>query len=142
MSGSAQNTNYPKILFKKSQFKEAIDRFSYFSVRDVWTQSMIQKLSNGKLTPVITPDPVFAFNQNVKTQFSKEYIMEKFGLDENYVLVSVDHESISAEWEKQVEVEFAKKTLLFISCLKQINQQSMYCLIGLNSLLTLWSGIA
>ena len=109
MSGSAQNTNYPKILFKKSQFKEAIDRFSYISVRDVWTQSMIQKLSNGKLTPVITPDPVFAFNQNVKSQFSKKYIMEKFGLDENYVLVSVDHESISAEWEKQVEAEFAKR---------------------------------
>ena len=66
------------------------------------------------MTPVITPDPVFAFNQNVKTQFSKEYIMEKFGLDENYVLVSVDHESTSAEWEKQVEVEFAKKKLYCI----------------------------
>lgn len=111
MSGSAQNTNYPKILFKKAQFQRALDRFSYISVRDVWTQSMIKKLSNGKIVPKITPDPVFAFNQNVKEQFSKEYILEKFGLDENYVLVTVDHKSISSEWKKQVELELKKKGL-------------------------------
>lgn len=111
MSGSAQNTNYPKILFKKAQFQRALDRFSYISVRDVWTQSMIKKLSNGKIVPKITPDPVFAFNQNVKEQFSKEYILERFGLDENYVLVTVDHKSISSEWEKQVELELKKKGL-------------------------------
>lgn len=111
MSGSAQNTNYPKILFKKAQFQRALDRFSYISVRDVWTQSMIKKLSNGKIVPKITPDPVFAFNQNVKEQFSKEYILEKFGLDENYVLVTVDHKSISSEWKKQVELELKKRGL-------------------------------
>lgn len=111
MSGSAQNTNYPKILFKKSEFKKAIDRFSYFSVRDIWTQKMIQKLSNGALIPEITPDPVFAFNQNVPDQFSKDYIMNKFGLDENYVLFTVDHKSISIEWKKQVELELAKAGL-------------------------------
>lgn len=108
MSGSAQNTNYPKILFKKSQFKDAIDRFSYISVRDVWTQNMVHKLSKGTVIPSITPDPVFAFNQNVKDQFSKAYILDKFGLDENFVLVTVDHKAVTPNWKKQVETEFEK----------------------------------
>lgn len=108
MSGSAQNTNYPMILFKKTQFKKAIDRFSFISVRDIWTQSMIKKLSRSKVIPTITPDPVFAFNQNVKDQFTQEYIIEKFGLEKNYVLVSVNHRTILADWEKQLETEFAK----------------------------------
>lgn len=109
MSGSAQNTNFPRILFKKNKFKKAIDRFSYISVRDVWTQNMIKQLSKGTIIPEITPDPVFAFNQNVKEQFSKEYIFKKFGLEDNYVLFTVDYESISSNWKKQVEAELAQK---------------------------------
>lgn len=110
MSGSAQNTNYSRIFFKKELFKKALARFSFFSVRDIWTQNMIKKLSRGELIPDITPDPVFAFNQNVKDQFSKEDILKKFGLKDNYVLVSVDN-NISPEWEKQVEMELAKHGL-------------------------------
>ena len=53
--------------------------------------------------------------------------MEKFGLDENYVLVSVDHESISAEWEKQVEVEFAKKNFTVYK-LPQANKPAKHVL--------------
>lgn len=109
MSGSAQNTNYSKIFFKKAQFKEAINRFSYISVRDIWTKLMIQKLSDGIVIPAITPDPVFAFNQNVREQFSKEYILDKFKLDENYVLMSVAHKKISQKWKNLIESEFCKK---------------------------------
>lgn len=108
MSGSAQNTDFSKIVFMKNQFMAAIARFTYISVRDVWTQNMILKLSMGKVSPPITPDPVFAFNQNVRRQFSKEYILKKFGLDENFVLLSVSHNSISNDWKRGVESEFAK----------------------------------
>lgn len=108
MSGSAQNTDYSKIIFKKQLFKKALEKFSYISVRDIWTKQMIQKLSYGNINPNITPDPVFAFNQNVKNQFSRQYILDKFGLKENYILMSVDHKSINQEWKKSVEEEFAK----------------------------------
>lgn len=111
MSGSAQNTNYPKIFFKKTEFKKAIANFSYISVRDIWTQKMISKLSGKKVTPPITPDPVFAFNQNVQSQLSKEYILNKFGLDEDYILLSINHKSISKEWIKCIENEFNKRGL-------------------------------
>lgn len=111
MSGSAQNTKYSMILFKRSKFEKAIDSFSYISVRDVWTQNMIKMLSRGKIIPPITPDPVFAFNQNVQRQLSKNYILDKFGLEDNYVLVSADHDKISEYWKKQVELEFAKNGL-------------------------------
>lgn len=108
MSGSAQNTNYSKIIFKKQLFQKALENFSYISVRDIWTKQMIQKLSHGNIVPDITPDPVFAFNQNVKNQFSKQYILDKFNLKENYILMSVNHKSINQEWKKSVELEFAK----------------------------------
>lgn len=111
MSGSAQNTNYSKIIFKKSQFKKAIHRFNYISVRDVWTQNMIKQLSNGEVIPTITPDPVFAFNQNVCNQYSKEAINNKFDINENYVLISINHKSISNKWKQQLEYEFEKAGL-------------------------------
>ena len=84
MSGSAQNTYYAKILFNRRKFKKALERFSYISVRDIWTKLMLKSLSHGSIDATITPDPVFAFNQNVKVQFSKEYIIKRFSLERDF----------------------------------------------------------
>ena len=112
MSGSAQNTRYSDILFHKKRFNEALHKFSFISVRDIWTKKMVGYLTNGELDVNITPDPVFAFNYNVDSQFSKKYIIERFGLDEDYALLTVDHDRINAQWKKQLEVEFKNKGIV------------------------------
>ncbi len=111
MSGSAQNTNYSKILFRKAEFKRALEHFSFISVRDIWTKMMIESLSNGAISPDITPDPVFAFNQNVSSQYTREYIVNKFGLKADYVLFTIDNEAIGDDWKIKLEKDFGKNGL-------------------------------
>ena len=65
MSASSQDSafNYFGPSLKKKMNKY-IYRYSYLSVRDVWTQKMFSHISNGTIIPPVTPDPVFAFNYN------------------------------------------------------------------------------
>ncbi len=46
--------------------RASIEQFHYLSVRDRWTQLMIRLLSGGRITPELTPDPVFALNRYFK----------------------------------------------------------------------------
>ncbi len=82
---------------------ESIKRFSYVSVRDSWTQGMIDYLSSSTVMPDITPDPVFAFNYNAGYLLPKKTeILEKFNLPEKYVLSSFKGiYSISKKWMKE-----------------------------------------
>ncbi len=97
MSASAQNSAYQ--LFSpqlKEQMNEALGKFSYISVRDSWTRDMLQAIT-GKAVP-ITPDPVFAFNQNAADLIPDErHIREKFHLPERYALVSFLNVNIPTE---------------------------------------------
>lgn len=88
MSVSSQNSAYRCISSgMKASMKQALDGFSFISVRDTWAQKMVQFIAN-KDVPV-TPDPVFAFKHNAADLIpSKEYIHKKYGLPEHYVLVS------------------------------------------------------
>lgn len=36
----------------------------YISVRDSWTRDMVVSITHDKIIPPVTPDPVFAFNEN------------------------------------------------------------------------------
>ena len=64
-------------------------QFKFVTVRDDWTRKMVKYITNGTLIPPITPDPVFAYNQNIKNQLTKREILEKFCLPENYLLFSL-----------------------------------------------------
>jgi len=88
MSASAQNSAYKLFTSKlKGRMNEALSKFSYISVRDTWTRDMLKTIT-GKEIP-ITPDPVFAFNQNAPELIpSKDETLKKFGLPEKYLLVS------------------------------------------------------
>lgn len=121
MSGSAQNTNYRNIKFRKKQFKNAISKFSYISVRDIWTQKMLHFLSNGEVLAPITPDPVFAFNNNVSEQYTREYILKRFDIKGDYALLTIDNKGINAQWKKQLEYEFSRKGITLIE-LPQANK--------------------
>ena len=121
MSGSAQNTKYKNIKFGKSKFKEALDRFFFISVRDIWTKKMLAYLTNDALQVDITPDPVFAFNYNVEEQYSKEYIQNRFKISGDYALLTIDHKGVGEEWKKQLEAAFAKKGITLLE-LPQANK--------------------
>lgn len=88
MSVSAQNSQFKYFSSRlRRQMNEALKTFGYISVRDTWTQKMVQAITGS--TPPLTPDPVFAFNQNAGELIpGKEEILRKFQLPENYILVS------------------------------------------------------
>lgn len=97
MSASSQNSRFD--LFSHSlrqKMHNSLSKFLYISVRDSWTQNMLHSITGNNYTK--TPDPVFAFNQNVDDIIpSKEECLQKFNLPENYVLVSLMRQSLSTE---------------------------------------------
>lgn len=97
MSASSQNSRFD--LFSRSlkqKMHNSLSKFSYISVRDSWTQDMLHSITGNSCAK--TPDPVFAFNQNVGDIIpSKEECLQKFNLPENYVLVSLMRQSLSTE---------------------------------------------
>lgn len=111
MSASAQNTNYKKIVSikRKLQFKKHLQNFNKITVRDIWTQKMIQYLTNGKIIPVITPDPVFGFNQNHENYIEKDELLKKYHLPENYLLICIDKDIFSNDFILQIEEKFSKE---------------------------------
>ncbi len=117
MSGSCQNTNFNIISIpQRRQMAKSINRFKYFSVRDSWTQKMIETITFGKFHPSITPDPVFAFNQNYPQYITKQDIISKFNLPENYVLVSFKHpENVTPSWTKKLKELFEEKGLVCVA---------------------------
>lgn len=100
MSVSNQDTNY-KVMPKKERviMKEYISKMKFISTRDKRTSDMFSYVTNRAIKPDITPDPVFAFNYNVKNQPSEEEIRSKYNLDGKYILVCFQRSrNISKDW--------------------------------------------
>lgn len=95
MSVSSQNSEYNLFLpSTKRRMNEALSHFRYISVRDTWTQDMLRVITK-KEVPV-TPDPVFAFNQNAGHIVpSKDDIQKYFGLPDKYALISLFSQVLS-----------------------------------------------
>lgn len=102
MSVAAQNTNYPHIIFRKKKFHDLLNKIRFISVRDIWTQRTIQYLTNSEINPTITPDPVFAFNQNINNRLiiNRESIKAKFNLPDKYVIITYSKNYFGDEWLK------------------------------------------
>ena len=100
MSVSSQNAPYRWMSpAERRQGRELLGRFGYISVRDAWTARMVTSLTRGAVRPPVTPDPVFAFNDNVDDQPSEAAIREKYGLEGPYYLFSFhDTKAVSREW--------------------------------------------
>ena len=117
MSVSSQNSEYKYICGKtKSQMKSLLLQYKYISVRDSWTKKMVQYLTDEIVTPRITPDPVFNFNNNVIASAvpAKETIVKKYGLPDKYCLISFRTPKIvNEEYLDTIKAEFSK---IGISC--------------------------
>lgn len=91
MSASSQNSPYrshPRKTLKS--MGRSLREFDYISVRDRWTHDLVSYVTEGDIDPAITPDPVFAFNYNCERLIpSRQEILDKFHLPENYALVSM-----------------------------------------------------
>lgn len=100
MSVSNQNSNY-KLMTRHE--KEVMGQYAlkmeYISTRDKRTSNMISMVTKGELIPMVTPDPVFAFNDNVDNQVTEDYIRNKYNLNGKYILLCFDHPRyIKSSW--------------------------------------------
>lgn len=114
ISASAQNSPFRKAWFasEKKKYEQALGRFNHLTVRDIWTQKMVAYFTNNRIIPNVTPDPVFGFEQNVNPG-RHFYVSKILGLTRPYVLLSVS-DSMSCEWQKEVETLFLKNGLVVV----------------------------
>lgn len=111
---SSQNCPYKKL--KKQELKEMkrlLDGFTLITLRDEWTKRMVEYIS-GRTDSFITPDPVFNFNNNVEFNIQKESLLKKYGLPDNYILVSFYGSVLSDDFINRVIQIIEEKT--GISC--------------------------
>lgn len=88
-SVSSQNCDYLRMdESERTLMKSGLDNYTQISVRDEWTRQMVKTIV-GREDVDISPDPVFAFNQNCYLDLpSKNVLLEKFAIPDNYVLLS------------------------------------------------------
>lgn len=114
MSVSSQNSEYNLFLpsTKKAMFSSLKD-MRYISVRDNWTQDMVKTIMKREVP--VTPDPVFAFNQNLKDMIpDKEYILKRFKLPDKYVLLSLFSQALSENLIKELKQLFQKEGIALV----------------------------
>ncbi len=116
MSASAQNTPFKKIKlgFERERFTKAISRFSYISVRDIWTRMMLSYVQKVHVDYPITPDPVFSFEQNVQPVNDKNVAERHTGIKGKYSIFSVTKSVTNKEWILQLEKLFAQQGITLI----------------------------
>lgn len=72
---------------EKRLMKSYLKMFDFISVRDSWTQKMVKEISGYNAD--VYPDPVFAFNNNVKDLIpTKNEILKKYNITNDYILLS------------------------------------------------------
>lgn len=108
-SVSSQNCAYMDMSnMEKLQMKHALSNFSCITVRDEWTKGMVETVME-RTGIQVTPDPVFSFNQNCFFQLpSKEDILRKYRLQEQYVLISFSTWYASGSYIKNIADEVWK----------------------------------
>lgn len=112
MSVSSQNSDYKYFFpWTKCKMKAILSKMKYISVRDTWTFNMLKEIDN-QLQVSLTPDPVFAFNQNANGILcTKKQVLEKFKLPDSYVLVSFFGQVFSVEYLDDLKRRFLAQGL-------------------------------
>lgn len=112
MSASSQNTRF-RLIFgeKRKTMRKALKKLNHITVRDSWTKDMVEYLTDKTIQPNVTPDPVFAFNQNVSDFIpSMDELYKKHSLPEKYFLISFrTPKIISSIWLNEFKQEAIKK---------------------------------
>ncbi len=108
-AASAQNTPYEDMCFaEKKLMRSYMSNFTLLSARDMRTRKMIESVMHVS-NVCVYPDPVFAFNQNVKEFIPKKCeIWEKYHIEKNYILLSFRPKYISKEYVENLAKEVRK----------------------------------
>lgn len=117
MSASCQNSPYRSFGNSvKEGMEKCVKDYKYISVRDKWTQDLYRYVTDGKIIPPVTPDPVFAFNYNVDYIPSRDYIRAKYSLPEKYLLLSFNSRMrVSEDWIKGLLAIAHKNNYIVVS---------------------------
>lgn len=115
MSVSSQNSEFNLFgPFLKRKMKSCLARFRYISVRDSWTQDMVESII-GKKVPV-TPDPVFALNYNAAELIpSKEIITQEKKLPLDYCLISLKSQVLSYDFLVELKRVMSEKGIACVA---------------------------
>lgn len=100
MSVSCQDTDYKLIRGQeKREIGKILGKLKYLSVRDIRTRDLVRYISENKFSPPVTPDPVFAFNDNITQLPDFESIRNKYRLPEKYILLSFNSDrTVDKSW--------------------------------------------
>lgn len=94
-----------------SAIKSAMNHYNKICTRDEWTKNMVQYIT-GRNDVSVTPDPVFAFNQNCYLNIpSKAEILSKFLLPENYILISFWTKYLKTDYVHEIAQKLEDKGL-------------------------------
>lgn len=115
---AVSSQNCPFSLLTKSERKQlscSLGHFRMISVRDSWTQDMVKYVTGDSRVPLY-PDPVFAFNTNCFIPIpSKQQILSKYNLPENYILLSFSNKYCEEEYILSIAKEAQRNNLCPVS---------------------------
>lgn len=103
LSVSSQNCPYQVMNNEeRTIIGNSLRHFKKITVRDEWTKEMVKSLTN--ISDIkITPDPVFAFNNNCPIHIpTKDEIQLKYLLPEQYILFSFSHKYLKDNYIKEI----------------------------------------
>ncbi len=109
---SSQNCPFTSMTrCEKRAMREALSNYRFISVRDDWTKRMVENITNRKDVSVY-PDPVFSFNSNCYLPIpSKEEIIKRYNLNNNYVLLSFSNRHTNQEYIHSIGEEVYRRGL-------------------------------
>ena len=110
---SSQNCPYEVMTWKeKAAMRNALSNYRHITVRDAWTKKMIENITKIKNINIF-PDPVFSFNKNCYLPIpSKQEILDKYGLTDNYVLYSFSNWYVKEEYITAIAEELERQNFL------------------------------
>ena len=108
----------------KVAIKKALSKFSIITARDRWTQRIISNLSTQNIE--ITPDPVFAFNQNVTCQYDKDEIISKYNLPNKYVIFSFCKQLYDKKWYSELYHSFQKEGFEIVKITHDLHSEMIF----------------
>lgn len=134
LSISSQNSDYFLFKDQKERIGESLKSFKAITVRDEWTKGLVSYFTDGIVQPEVTPDPVFAFNNNVENFPSKEEIQLKYRLPEKYVLFCFNRGRrfrVSQKWMEETQKRFHEAGICCVSLPRATGSQEIQLDINL-----------
>lgn len=113
LSASCQDSSYKFIGCRTlKQMKACLNKMSYISARDTWTKSMYEHIYHKQKEIPVTPDPVFAFNNNIDNIPTENEIREKYNLDREYILISfLNSTTVNKTWLDEFQMIANRKNI-------------------------------